>query len=354
MKGKTFVIVAGYWSTNIGNSFFQLGAEYLIRQAYPDSTILVLSDQPGYWKTGVKGNPENALLLLETLSFDYLVIQGPFLRPEYDRIWLETLKTLYRRGVKIIALAAGMMKYDKENVRKYRQWLSQTPPFMFITRDSETYQELHDIAEHSFDGIDIAFFVSDFFRASKMQGGPYLVYNFDKWPEPKIWTEQNTGSDLEADYSFNFENRRWYVRFPKLRRKLTRKSRVLQFVDSWLPANKVTAVDEFSIVRTDHRFNPVLFRNIYRSPNTLVSDIPQSYLTVYANSSLTLSNRVHACVATVAYGNSAMLFSDTPRSKLLARAGLDRITTEPQRLDFDYLLAEKQQLISFLRSIQLV
>jgi hypothetical protein len=46
---KTFAVLAGYWSANIGNSFFQLGAQFLLEQIFPDGHVVMLSDQPAYW-----------------------------------------------------------------------------------------------------------------------------------------------------------------------------------------------------------------------------------------------------------------------------------------------------------------
>ena len=348
MAGKTFVVVGGYWSTNIGNAFFQMAAEYVLKKAYPDCNVLMLSDQPAYWKAGAKVNPENALILLEHIALDYLVIQGPFLRPEFDRIWLSTLRKLHQRGVKIIVLAAGMMDYSQENVDRCRAWLSETPPYIFTTRDSETYRHFHDLAEHSCDGIDIAFFVSDLFSPPKMDMDPFVVFNFDKWPEPRIWRNKDAGG---ADYTFEFENDTWNVKFPALRTSLTQKSRVLQFLSSWLPERFNADFGSHLIVRTDHRFNPVILRNMFRGPNSFASDIPQSYLTLYANTALTLSNRVHACVATLAYGNRAMLFSKTPRARLLERAGVGEIGRSPQQLDLGKIAEEKARLTDFLQNV---
>ncbi len=350
-KKKTAVVVSGYWSTNIGNAFFQLAAEYLLDKVYPNCNVISLSDQPGYWKAGSKGNPDNALVLLEHISFDYLVIQGPFLRPEFDKIWLKTLRTLHGRGVKIIVLAAGMMDYSQENVDRCRAWLAETPPYIFTTRDTQTYENFHDLAEHSYDGIDIAFFLSDYFSPPKMDMGPLVALNFDKWPEPRIWLGKETGQD--ADYVFEHNGEIFNLKFPKLRTALAQKSRALQFLLSWLPEQFNERIGDLQIVRTDHRFNPVFLRNVFRGPNSFVSDIPQSYLTLYANAELTLSNRVHACVATLAHGNRAMLFSKTPRARLLERVGAADIGRSPQSLDLDRLAEEKAKLTDFLCSVSI-
>ena len=348
---KKIAIPAGYWSTNIGNSFFQLGAEYVLQTVFPEHEVILIGDQPGYWRPGKKGNPSHAIVLTEFLEIDYLVILGPFLRPEYDEIWLPTLKKLHEKGVRLILLAAGMMDYSQEQIQRYRDWLSKIPPFILVTRDSVTYKAMHDLAEHSYDGIDVAFFISDYYTPPQMQIEPFVTFNFDKWPEPTILPE--TGNESEYDFTFRFEGKTWTLSFPRLRTNFVQGSRFFQFLSTWMPENQSVSFGTYPIIRTDHRFNPLLIRNIFKKNRLVAMDIPQPYLTIYANTKLTLSNRVHACVATLAYGNAAMLFSRSPRAALLDRAGLQNIGKQPVKMDMEFLQKEKSQLISFLKSIDL-
>lgn len=350
MSGKNIAVVAGYWSTNIGNSFFQLGAEYLLKKVFPNDNVFIFADQPGYWNVN-EGNPPNSFPMLESMDLDYLVIQGPFLRPEFDKIWLKTLRQLQSTGTKIIVLAAGMMKYDAENVRKYREWLSEVPPFIFTTRDTDTYRLIHDLAEHSYDGVDTALFITDLFHPPKTNLGEYVVYNFDKWPEPKIWYTEKNNTKAFADNSFHFDDHVWNLKFPTMRKRMVQKSRLMQTIDSWVPENVATSLNGYKIVRTDHRTNPYYIRNTYRRPNTFAHDLPQSYLAIYANAKLTLSNRVHACVATMAYGNSAMLFSETPRARLLDRLGATEISKKPVKLDLALVAEEKYKMTEWLKAV---
>lgn len=93
MSDKTLAFVAGYWSTNIGNSFFQLGAQYVLRESFPYAKSALVADQPGYYNVN-RGNPRNAFIPVEHMSIDYLAILGPFLRPECRGIWGETIEEL--------------------------------------------------------------------------------------------------------------------------------------------------------------------------------------------------------------------------------------------------------------------
>ena len=108
-------------------------------------------------------------------------------------------------------------------------------------------------------------------------------------------------------------------------------------------------IGEYEIIRTDHRFHPHFRRKIYSQYNSFCSDLPYGYLNIYANSKLTLSDRVHACAATLAYGNSAMLFAKTNRIGLLERVGVEEITEHPVKLDLDRLEKEKKDMIAWLK-----
>jgi hypothetical protein len=347
---ETIIVVGGYWSTNIGNSFFQLGAQFLLERIFPDGHVVMLSDQPGYWKVS-QGNPANAFILLEHIPMDYLVIQGPFLRPEFDSIWAGTLRKLQRKGVKIIVLSAGMMDYTPSAIAQYRGWLTEFPPYIFTTRDSDTFEVCADLADHAYDGIDLAFFVPDLFEPVPMELRDFVVFNFDKIPEPRVEIRGEFSSEGNADYEFEFANKYWHLHFAKLRTLLSHTFKFYPFIDAFLPKQYPETVDGRLIIRTDHRFNPLIEKKVFKAPNSFVSDIPYTYLNLYANAKLTLSNRVHACVATLAYGNPAMLISKTPRAKLLERVGASAIIREPVTLPKEEIEEEKAQLVDFVRSV---
>jgi hypothetical protein len=339
-------VLTGYWSTNIGNAFFQLGAEYAINSAYPGAHVFLIGDQPGYWNTR-KGNPANALDYVKHLDLDAVVVLGPYVRPEMEGITGQMLRAQHRKGAKIIVLAAGMMQYDKETIALSRRMMSECPPHIFTTRDTETFESLGDLATHAYDGVDVATFVSEVFPKVSTDLEPYMVLNFDQIPEPVINPRQ--GFAGRVDRAFEFEGREWCVRQPRSRTELSYRKRAYPFLDAMLfrtPGPE--RIDGRLVLRTDHRYNPFLMLKSYRSPNTYVGDIPHTYLSIYANSQLTISNRVHACVATVSYGNPAMLFTRSPRAYLLKRLGLDGIKDQPQRVDLAFLRREKAALISWL------
>jgi polysaccharide pyruvyl transferase WcaK-like protein len=90
-------------------------------------------------------------------------------------------------------------------------------------------------------------------------------------------------------------------------------------------------------------------RKTYRGKNMFFNDTPYPYLEIYSQGLLTLSNRIHACVAALSYGKPAMLFSSSPRVRMLERLGLQDIIQHPVYLESHLLDREKRNLRMFLQ-----
>lgn len=336
-------IYTGYWSTNIGNSFFQLGEEFLLKKVFPNAYIYPVADEPGYINP-VKGNPGNAFNPVVHQKLNYAVVLGPFIRPEISKIILPTLRQLKKQGTKILAMGVGMMDYREDTIKKSREILQEIDPDIFITRDRETFEAFCNHTRNPYDGIDLGFFSSDLYTGSGVNG-KYIVLNFDQLPEPLIREKINNDQ-----LSFHFEGKEYEIVFQNWRKKLHEKGFKYQLLDRLLfqqTFNK--SFGEYDIIRTDHRYNPVFLKKIYALPNTFSSDIPHPYWAIYKNSALTISNRVHACVATLSFGNPAMLFTKSPRSFLLDRVGANDIKSKPVKIDLDVLQLEKENMINFIK-----
>ena len=343
---RTIVVAGGYWSTNIGNSFFQLGAKYILEKVFQNDKVIMLADQPGYWNTKL-GNPANAFNILDHINPDYFVILGPFLRKENKKIWQTTMKILKEKGIKVIVLGAGMMKYDSEEIDLGREMLAETFPLIFASRDTETFNNFSDLAQNSYDGIDPAFFVSDVFEPIRIDIGKYIIFNFDQMPEPLVTISSDRPKGNNA---FEYEGQWWSLNPPRIKYILSTRFKVYPYLDALFSTREFPEkLGDRLIIRTDHRFNPMMIRKVYRAKNSFVSDLPYTYLNLYANTEITFTNRVHACVATLAYGRPAMLFSKSPRVRLLERIGAVNIGQRPETIPLEKLASEKEKLLGFLR-----
>lgn len=353
---KKVAFIGGYWAPNIGNAFFNLGADYVLKQVFGEENVTMVFDQPAYitqWNTN-KGNPPWAIDYWSHLNVDYVVLLGPVITRAFLNIWQPTLDRLKHRGIRYMILSAGMMKYNDEVITKVKEYFMENPPYVMTTRDRDTYDMFRDCVPNIYDGICFAFYMPECYRPVSTDLKPLMAVNFDKIDEPHIYID---APEKKSDISFPFDGQQISMKFggvfSRLGLKTDRFTDALVYAMSPLPRSKrPTKIGKYNIIRTDHRYSPMFMRKVYRYPNSFCADIPHTYANIYAEVELTLSDRVHACAVTLAYGNAAFLFAKTGRSALLKRVGADGIEEHPVKIDLDYLAEEKRKLIEWLKSIE--
>ncbi|MCK4825468.1 polysaccharide pyruvyl transferase family protein, partial [bacterium] len=91
----------------------------------------------------------------------------------------------------------------------------------------------------------------------------------------------------------------------------------------------------------------------FEQPNTIISDLPSDYLSLYAQVSTVYSDRVHACIPALAFGNQAMFFckNTPPRLRMFRRIGAPDILKMPVKLNMEQLRNEKEKQVKFIMSI---
>lgn len=347
----------GFWCTNIGNGFFSLGVEYVLKKVLGSENVTVVSDYQTYTTGyGKRLYPDKRQLeYIKHLDVDYIVLAGPVISRYFLLLWKDILLALKQRGIGYMILSAGTMKLDKDSREAVKAFFKECPPFILSSRDSSVYEEFGQYATHAYDGICFSFFVSDLYAPSKMSGlGDYIVCNFDKIGEPEIWLDH--GDERASDQTFVFDGSDYKVAYPKLLTKAMattdRFTDALIYALSILPAPKrADEIGRYKVIRTDQRFHPHYRSKIYSQNNSFCADLPYGYLNLYANAKLTLSDRVHACAATLAFGNNAMLFVNTDRLGLLGRVGAEGITKHPVKIDVEYLASEKCKMVEWLKTV---
>ncbi|MGE5595726.1 MAG: polysaccharide pyruvyl transferase family protein [Hyphomicrobiales bacterium] len=353
--GKRIALVSGFWGQNIGNAFFNLGGKWVLEQAAPDSAVDFIQDQPGYrtFNRKRKGNPPRDVGLLKHLCADVIVLQGPMLTVTFEKLWRETFERLRARGTRIVLLSAALFTYDGREVAAARSFLRRFPPDIVVTRDHDTFEAIRDLCPVIYDGIDSAFFAPKVYRPFQLDLDPYIAVTFDRYPEPEFVVRETPAAAEGTDTCQQFDalGLHWQARTPRLPQALANRGQWQAYIGALLDRRQLpTRLGPFAVVRPEHRFNPHLGWKIYKHPNGIASDEPFTYFTVYAGAELTLSDRVHACVATLAFGRPAMLFSPTPRQALFERLGLGDIRQRPVELDAATLEAERQAEVAFLRA----
>ena len=352
MLSRKVAYCTGFWCTNIGNAFFSLGVEHVLKKVVGAENITVVSDYQTY-TTGLGRRlypVKNQLNYLSKLDVDYVVLAGPVLSKYFLMLWRDILIDLEKRNVRYMILSAGMMKMTEDSLKECCSFFEQHPPYILSTRDRKTYETFGNYAEHAYDGICFSFFTPEYYH-SALIADKFITLNFDKIPEPKVWVDDKKSTD-----SFEFNGHQWHVQheglLAKTAMKTDRFSDALVYVASIFPQKKrEDLIGEYTVYRTDHRFHPHYRKKIYGQGNSFCADLPYGYLELYANSKLTLSDRVHACAVTMAYGHHAMLFSETNRVGLLERVGAGEISDHPVKLDMKWLEEEKQKQLDWLKMV---
>lgn len=340
-------LVSGFWGQNIGNAFFNVGGKFFLERVFGKGQVDFILDQPGYrtFNDQTKGNPKNDFGLLRQLDVDFVVLQGPMLTVTFPKLWDETFSALTARGTKIILLSAAFFKYTEAEKEVTREFLRKYPATVISTRDSYSYEALRGVTKFTYSGIDSGFFVNDAYNPFNLVCAPCVALTFDRFPEPNIMLDDHPQG---YDVSFEYFGHRWYLSSPTIQSVFSKRGKWQAYIGAMLDRRYLPVeVCGMCVVRPEHRFNPHVTWKIYRHPSALVSDEPYTYLTVYGNSALTLSDRVHACVATLAYGNPAMLFTPSPRARLFERVGLGQIKQRPVVLDPVVLVEEKKAQLRF-------
>jgi len=308
------------WPTNVGNAFIDHGSIYTLKTAVPEATVYFASELPRWLYKVNEEDMDKSIDLAELMKVDFAVVSGMTCCNEFIEIQGPILRRLSKRGAKIVFNGCGGLTYNGKEIDNFKRFLDGIKVNGFISRDEIAYNNYKDYFPKSYNGIDCAFFLSNSFIPAKLLIEDYVVYNFDRIKEPKIENKKNRKIIRTHHSCFEF--------FPNV------------FTNRGITLN----------LRTRRPFIKILKHNM-KHKDTLISDILDDYLILYANAYATYSDRVHACIATLSFGNFARLFSTPPSARLFERVRAGEITEKLVKLDQNKMVVEKEEQISFLREI---
>lgn len=320
MTDKTVLQLGGRWEENIGLSFIDLGSKYSICQALgPDCEFFMSSEL-----VQISKDYSNPLTTLGVKDIDYVVIPGTRVVVPMLENYMGFLKSLQNKGAKVVINGGSIgMGYTQDNFDKVSELLEELNPHVFISRDERNYEEFHEYSTHHLNGIDCGFFIGDYFSPLEFEK-EFITMTFDRGAEPDLDSlERTRGSDdvdevVRLDHlPYEHKERNQPVASKKIH-NLNRK------------AHEITT-------------EPPLIRK-----GALVSDHPDDYLHVYANTKTAYADRVHATVAALSFGNAAQLFWESPRAQLFDQIDAMDILDRPVT-PFEKIEERKEEQISFLR-----
>lgn len=322
---------------NIGNGFIDLGAEEILKRAMPEKYNLIKISQCANFAASMgksfvlKENPIinwvwvhtmqkfgkslhdksyktistlDVISVAKIITLDYLVIPGCVLTVPFFTIYGTLLRDKVKQGCKLIFLGVSGNFYTKYECKIVSSFLRKLKPVAIITRDSIAYEKYSKFAPYSYNGIDNAFFVNKV-NIPKIQTIPkeYIVINIEQPKHKSIKKE--------------------------LVKKLEKENK--------------------NIVYTNHKPYPYTKMTKLIKENIIISDYPLDYLILYKNAKEVFSDRVHACISTLSFGNPAILYSDSPRKALFENVGVQKIDKLPMQV-IDLSIRQDKQ-INFLMNI---
>jgi len=289
----------GCWATNIGNAFIDFGALHLTKKHnptfYSEWSQMYFAKKGKYLNTFEHLKPKCAF-------FSGMVTCSQFIKDQAD-----TIAILDKIGIPIILNGVGGEEYTGEEVSEFRHFLSNHNIAGLISRDEDTYEAYKDVVPMAFSGIDCGFFLPDCDQFKCI-------------------------IDCEKRYTVINEDNNGFLNDPS----------------SY--AEYKQAVDWGTLCYSHHCLTELSESQISKN-NTMLAELPYEYVNLYAMSEVTIATRIHACVATLAFGGKAMLLYDTPRVRVLHRVGCDKITEEPVTVDQQHLKKLKLSHISSLSAI---
>jgi len=330
-KFRNVLYYGGGWPNNIGNAFIDLGANYLLRQIFPLGTIGFASEAPRWffekwckgrgqhgtrspsahlskrffpWFNGYKGQPKlhssladpaNALDIGAVACADIIVIAGMAMCQEFVEINGPSIRAQVQSGTPLLLLGTGGLTYDDRERIVFSDFMREMKPVVFVSRDRVAYEAYADLAQYSKDGVDCGFFVANKFLPFPLKLPPYIVFCFDMSDEPHM--DAGDKVVIRAHH------------------------------DCW------DQVPDWQLVK----------------PQTLISDLPTDYLSLYANADEVHSDRVHACVAALSYGRRARFYGNTPRANLFHSVGASNIGRELTSIPRGILSKKQEEIVDFVR-----
>ncbi|MCW3132484.1 MAG: polysaccharide pyruvyl transferase family protein [Candidatus Methanospirare jalkutatii] len=245
--------------------------------------------------------------LAASIKPDIVIVSGCVLTVSFFKIFGDILNRLKKNKVKLIFYGVGGNTYSHIETEYVSKWLDDLQPYAIITRDSIAFSKYKCFAEKSFDGCDSAFFANYLpLKGVSFDFSPYVVLNFDKF--------KNKG----------------------IERKLYKK-----------------LASDYNIIKTSHVPHPD--KTIFPVPkkddsSTLISENPYDYLLLYANAEKVYSDRIHACIVSLAYGVPCRLYSDSPRLSIFSKVAENDGNTLVRSKRLDKLQKEQLNFLSAVLS----
>lgn len=298
---ETNILVENSTWNNIGDGFYQFPIYHLFESMYGDSSNVAMIDGPVKRAFRLNENSkkrfkDNAFDISTVYGGDIYVISGPILGSVFLDHYAESIKRIKSNGGNYLILSShSSLEKGSAKFQEIIDFFNDFPPLGLSTRDRYTFNLFNGLVNNCYDGICCAFYTYLLTPMPKLdESKKYITVSFYKNFEPDISIEfdGNEISDVELKpYKLSHYYSLWkYLRHFEFLRKMP------------------STYKDYEIIRPNHGIGTSFINIDFSKPNSYLSFNPLSYLSLYRGSSLTISDRVHSCVVTLAAGKPALFY----------------------------------------------
>lgn len=307
------IIVENSTWNNIGDGFYQSALYSLLKKTYPEHNIL-MGEGPikRAFRPRTAAQEKNAFSLMQYQSADIHVFSGPILRT-FLNVYAEKIKSIKDRGENYVFISVSSAGISDSVLVETGEFLKKYPPLFASTRDPETFHKFKSYIKNCYNGICTAFLVNRTLPVDEIQPPfPFFVSSFYRELEPVYSTVgpvsiENVSLERKETF-FNIKN------------QFSRHFNFLRPQQENLNDHKIIRVHQ----DVSTHFHHIKFSH----PNSFMSFNLLSYLSLYKSADFTISDRVHSCAASLAFGKPARLFTKSLRAGIFERLNFDYKSNE--------------------------
>lgn len=294
---------------NIGDGFYQSALFMMFKEIYPDADVF-MEEGPvrrAFRPKKVK-HFDNAFKLMDYQKADLHVFSGPMI-PQVFLSYKQKIIDIVSRGDNYAFVSVSGAGVSDAFLKQLGSFFQEYPPILFSSRDEETYLRYKEYVPNAYNGICTAFLVNHYLPVDKIDK-KFFISSFYTEMEPEYFVEGG-GEDLTVEnVGVKHKNKMFGLPFNY--------SRHLNFLRP-----QQASLADHDILRV-HQDLSTHFKHLkFSHPNSFMSFNLLSYLALYKSTQFTVSDRVHSCAVTLAFGNPTKFLYETPRAGIFDRLGFD-------------------------------
>lgn len=330
------ILVENSTWNNIGDGFYQSALFVLIKKLYPEANVL-MEEGPilRAFRPRREWQKKNVLHMMNYQFADLHIFSGPVIRQILTN-YKEKIQQIRERGEQYALISVSSAGISDSLRIETGEFFQKYPPLLFSSRDQDTYLKFKDYVKNSYNGICTAFLVDKMLPVDTLDKDfKFFISSFYKELEPFYRVNGEVEiSNVELDRKRTFFG---------LSHRFSRHLNWLRPVQEAVNGHKIVRVNQ----ELSTRFNHINFA----LPNSFLSYNLLSYLALYKSADFTVSDRVHSCAVSLAFGKPARLLTNSPRAGIFSRLGhdykKDRGIMYP---NLDIIESEAEKLSSFIKS----